>query len=172
MKKLQTAIAILSISAVALAAVLSAKWANQPQNATTVTQTTTEITTEAPKTTAVSTTEAETETEKPTTPTTTEKPTEAKYEATSLTPSEFRKIGKVYGESYIFTWYSERVLPGGRLNIPGRHSDGNFVRDEDEYIVLASRDLPKGTVVETPVGTGKVYDECRSHGVIDIYTSW
>ena len=90
----------------------------------------------------------------------------------SMTPAEFRKAGVVYYNGYKFTYYSEKVLPGPGLKIPGRHSDGNFVRDGDGYICVASCDLPKGTVVATPFGKGKVYDVCRDSGTIDIYVSW
>lgn len=90
----------------------------------------------------------------------------------SMTPAEFRKAGVIYYNGYKFTYYSEKVLPGPGLKIPGRHSDGNFVRDGDGYIVLASCDLPKGTVVQTPFGPGKVYDYCPTSGTIDVYVSW
>ncbi len=103
-----------------------------------------------------------------------QKKTEAisKTEKIEMTPQEFRRAGVVYSGGYRYTWYSERVLPGKGLNIPGRHSDGNYVRDGDGYIVLASCDLPKGTVVQTPFGAGKVYDVCAVSGTIDVYTSW
>ena len=90
----------------------------------------------------------------------------------SMTPQEFRKAGVVYYNGYKFTYYSEKVLPGPGLRIPGRHSDGNFVRDENNYICVACRDLPKGTVIDTPFGKGKVYDVCRDSGVVDVYVSW
>ena len=89
-----------------------------------------------------------------------------------ITPQEFRKDGVVYANGYRYTYYSERVLPGKGLKIPGRHSDGDFVRDGDGYICVASSDLPKGTVVDTPFGKGKVYDTGCPSGVIDIYVSW
>ena len=63
-------------------------------------------------------------------------------------------------------------MPGKGLKIPGRYSDGNFVRDENGYICLASSDLPKGTVVDTPFGKGKVYDTGCPSGTIDVYVSW
>jgi len=91
---------------------------------------------------------------------------------TTMTPAEFRRAGVVYANGYKYTWYSEKVLPGKGLKIPGRHSDGNFVRDGDGYICVASSDLPKGTVVDTPFGKGKVYDTGCPSGVIDIYVSW
>lgn len=71
------------------------------------------------------------------------------------------------------TWYSQRVLPGGGLNIPGRHvaSDGT-IRDADGYICVAASDLPKGSTIETSLGTGKVYDTGCASGVTDIYTNW
>ena len=90
----------------------------------------------------------------------------------SMTPAEFRKAGVIYANGYKYTYYSERVLPGPGLKIPGRHSDGNFVRDGDGYICVASCDLPKGTVVATPFGEGKVYDVCDESGTIDIYVSF
>lgn len=71
------------------------------------------------------------------------------------------------------TWYSQRVLPGGGLKIPGRHvaSDGT-IRDADGYIVVAASDLAYGSIVETSLGTGKVYDTGCANGVTDIYVDW
>lgn len=92
--------------------------------------------------------------------------------APKITPADFRRAGVIYYNGYKFTYYSEKVLPGKGLRIPGRHSDGNFVRDGDGYIVLASQDLPKGTVVQTLFGPGKVYDYCGVSGTIDVYVSW
>ncbi len=97
---------------------------------------------------------------------------ETTTESHSMTPSEFRRAGVIYYNGYKFTYYSEKVLPGKGLKIPGRHSDGNFVRDENNYICVACRDLPKGTVIDTPFGEGKVYDTGCPSGVIDIYVSW
>lgn len=71
------------------------------------------------------------------------------------------------------TWYSQRVLPGGGLNIPGRHvaSDGT-IRDADGYICVAASDLPYGSTVDTSLGAGKVYDTGCAAGTTDIYTDW
>lgn len=82
--------------------------------------------------------------------------------------------GVVYYAGHRETYYSQRVLPGGGLKIPGRHvnaSDGT-VRDADGYICVASSDLEMGTVVETSLGTGKVYDSGCASGTIDIYVDW
>ena len=89
-----------------------------------------------------------------------------------ITPEYFKKMGVISDGKYTYTWYSENVLPGNGLNIPGRHSDGNYVLDENDYIILASSDLPKGTVLDTPFGEGKVYDVCPTSGIIDVYTSF
>lgn len=89
-----------------------------------------------------------------------------------ISPAQFRRAGVIYWGNYRWTWYSERVLAGGGLNIPNRHSDGDFVRDGDENICLASSDLAKGTVIDTPFGKGKVYDTGCASGTVDIYVSW
>ena len=144
-------------------------------------ETITPETTTVAETTTLEETTTEIETE---TTTTTTKPTTTKKETTTestikvfddneyLTPAYFRRMGIISDGQYTYTWYSEKVLPGGGLNIPGRHSDGNYVRDENDYIVLASGSLPQGTVIETPFGAGKVYDVCETPGVIDVYTSF
>lgn len=47
------------------------------------------------------------------------------------------------------------------------------VVDENEYVVIASDDLPHGTVVDTPIGVqGIVYDEGSGNGNLDIYCDW
>ena len=72
------------------------------------------------------------------------------------------------------TWYSQRVLPGGGLDIPGRHVGTNgLIYDGDGYICVAADDLAYGTVVETSLGMGKVYDcGVGSDNAVDIYTDW
>lgn len=86
-----------------------------------------------------------------------------------LTPSK----GRIWYNGHTETYYSQKVLPGGGLAIPGRHiaSDGT-IRDADGYIVLASDDYPRGTVVETSLGAGKVYDTGSGSGNIDLYADW
>ena len=177
MKKLQTAIAIISVLIVAIAVVLTAKYCGRAEEETTTTETSTEsteITTKEPITEEI--------TEQTTTDTTTKKPVETEYipsphldntnEDGYVSPEFFRKHGVIYGNGYTFTWYSEKVLPGGGLNIPGRWSDGNYVRDEDGYIVMAHKTLPMGTVIDSPFGEGKIYDRCPTPGVVDVYVSW
>ena len=74
---------------------------------------------------------------------------------------------------YRYTWYSQRVLPGGGLSIPGRHVDGNgYVVDGDGRICVASSDLPYGTELDTPYGKAVVYDSGCASGTIDVYCNW
>lgn len=92
----------------------------------------------------------------------------------SSTVKNFKSNGVIYYGKYKWTWYSEKVLPGKGLRIPGRHIDSDkFVCDENEYICLASSDLPKGTIIDTPFNRkGKVYDYGCPSGVVDVYTSY
>ncbi len=82
----------------------------------------------------------------------------------------FMFSGVVNWGGYRFTYYSQQVLPGEGLQIPGRHvNDGGFVSDADGYIVLAG-DAPKGTVFETPFGhPGKIYDRGTFGTHLDVY---
>ena len=85
----------------------------------------------------------------------------------------FKACGVVEYGDWTYTWYSESVLPGGgldELNSNGRHVEDGLVKDGDGYIAVASSDLPQGTVVETPLGEGKVYDCGAAPGIIDVYT--
>ena len=90
------------------------------------------------------------------------------------TPDQFQSLGVIYYGDYRWTWYSERVLPGGGLKIPGRRTDENgYICDEDGYICLASSTLSKGTILNTPFGKqGKIYDCGCAVGIIDVYVSW
>lgn len=99
----------------------------------------------------------------------TKKPIKAKYSA-----SHFKRAGVIRWNGYRWTWYSQRVLPGGGLKIPGRHVDSHgYVCDKDDYICVASSTLKSGTVVDTPFGKkGKVYDSGCSKGTVDVYVNW
>lgn len=81
---------------------------------------------------------------------------------------QFLRDGIVYHNGNKFSYYSQSVLPGGGLNIPGRHVDGGFVRDGNGYICVAN-DAPIGTVVSTPWGDAKVYDRGTSGNHYDVY---
>ncbi|PWD51530.1 hypothetical protein C8046_13560 [Serinibacter arcticus] len=84
---------------------------------------------------------------------------------------QFMSAGVVNWGGYRFTYYSQSVLPGGGLAIPGRHinADG-YVADADGYIVLANSSA-KGTIIDTPFGyQGKVYDRGTVGNHYDVYT--
>ena len=89
-------------------------------------------------------------------------------------PTNFKSMGVINWNGYRWTYYSQRVLPGGGLKIPGRHVGAyGFVCDENEYICLASSDLKRGTVVDTPFGMkGCVYDCGCASGTLDCYCDW
>ena len=90
------------------------------------------------------------------------------------TPSDFQNMGIINWGDWTWTYYSEKLLPGEGLYLPGRHTDDNgYICDGDGYICIASSSLKWGTVVNTPFGKqGKVYDSgCASH-ILDVYVSW
>lgn len=83
--------------------------------------------------------------------------------------------GVVWYGGHRETYYSQRVLPGGGLNIPGRHIAGDgTIRDGSGYLCLAAYpgEYSMGSSVETSLGMGIVYDTCGVPNTIDIYTDW
>lgn len=80
----------------------------------------------------------------------------------------FMQAGRVESGGNVFTYYSQSVLPGGGLSIPGRHVEDGFVKDKDGYICVANS-APNGTTINTPWGAGKVYDKGTSGNHYDIY---
>lgn len=88
-----------------------------------------------------------------------------------------RHAGRINWRGYSYTWYSQRVMPGTGLKIPGRHLDKQgFVCDKDGYIVVGSSvaNRNKRVIVPTPFGKyGKTYD-CGYVGGrhFDCYVNW
>ena len=119
--------------------------------------------------------EKETETPAATTPTKTENTDTKPAQETSgsdmiYTLSQFMRAGVINWSGYKFTYYSQSVLPGTGLKIPGRYvnADG-YVCDESGYICLAGS-APMGTVYDTPFGyQGKIYDRGTSGNHLDVY---
>ncbi len=73
------------------------------------------------------------------------------------------------------TWYSELVLDGGGLEIPGRHvAEDGTIRDKDGYICVAAHKGYRkyGTKLMTSRGPARVYDTGCAYGTIDVYTHW
>lgn len=92
-----------------------------------------------------------------------------------LTKSGGISYNNPYG--YKETWYSQKVLPGKGLTIPGRHVDERgLVCDGDGYICVAinvnDSKFPYGSIMETSLGLAKVYDHGCAPGVIDVYVAW
>lgn len=84
----------------------------------------------------------------------------------------FESDGVWQDENYRYTWYSSNVLYHYRTPEWTAGSDGIY-RDSDGYVVVASSDLPQGTVVEgTPFGACKVYDSGCASGTLDVYTNF
>ena len=81
---------------------------------------------------------------------------------------QFLRDGIVHYDGKIFSYYSQSVLPGGGLNIPGRHVDGGFVKDGDGFICCAN-DGPLHSVISTPWGDAKIYDRGTYGNHYDIY---
>lgn len=81
--------------------------------------------------------------------------------------------GVVYSGGLRYTWYSQNVLPGGGLSIPGRHvGNAGLIMDKDNYVCVASETHSKHTVLKTPYGMAKVYDSGCDYGTVDVYTNW
>ena len=84
----------------------------------------------------------------------------------------FESDGVWQDENYRYTWYSSNVLYHYRTPEWTAGSDGIY-RDSKGYVVVASSDLPQGTVVEgTPFGACKVYDSGCASGTLDVYTNF
>ena len=138
---------------------------------TTTTKPTTQTTTSAKQTTK-NTTKAITTTK--TVVSSTSKATGKVNSEMLYTPSYFKRAGVIRWNGFRWTYYSQKILPGYGLKIPGRHVDSNgYVCDENGYICLASNDLRKGTIVPTPFGKqGKIYDCGCASGTLDVYVNW
>ena len=89
-------------------------------------------------------------------------------------PNEFKQSGVIYWGGWKWTYYSEKILPGEGLWIPGRWTDSDgYVCDENGYVCLASTSVERYSIVETPFErTGKVYDSGCAYGVMDVYVNW
>ena len=92
-------------------------------------------------------------------------------------PDYFKENGVIEYNGYYFTYYSERVMPGEGLYIPGRWTDEyGFVRDGNGNLCLASNTpdtMDRFSTVYTPWGLGVIYDYGTGNdAVIDVYVGW
>lgn len=92
---------------------------------------------------------------------------------------DFQSDGKIEWGGNEYTWYSENVLPGDGLDIPGRHvNEDGYVVDGDGNICVAIDGVEYGTHVDIPVGNGHgvVYDSLTDDNsepnAVDVYVSW
>ena len=86
-----------------------------------------------------------------------------------------KRRGAIYFNGHRETYYSEKVLPGNGLRIPGRHvADDGTIRDENGYICVAADPgfLARGSILITSLGPAKVYDSGCAYGTVDIYVNW
>ena len=102
--------------------------------------------------------------------------TETETSGAIYSASYFKQMGVLNWGGSKWTWYSEKILPGEGLWIPGRYTDENgYVCDENGFICCAAdlSYIPRYTVIETPFGKlGKIYDTGCAYGVIDVYTDF
>ena len=90
-----------------------------------------------------------------------------------MDPPLTKEKGRVKFNGHYETWYSQKVLPGKGLNIPGRHVDNKgLIRDGDNYICVATKLVAMRSKINTSLGMGKRYDTCVDSNVVDIYTNW
>lgn len=91
---------------------------------------------------------------------------------------KFKRVGRGRWNKFTWTYYSQRILPGRGLKIPGRHVDSRgFVCDKDGYICLGSgmKNKKNKVIVPTPFGKyGKVYDTNggNNNRWFDTYVNW
>ena len=101
----------------------------------------------------------------------------SKKSVKKYTAHQLRRGGRLHWRGYTYTWYSQRVMPGRGLKIPGRHVDKNgYVCDKDDYIVVGSSVANKLKRVIAPTPFGK-FGKCYDCGLIgskhcDIYVAW
>ena len=90
-----------------------------------------------------------------------------------MDPPLTRAKGKVKFNGHYETWYSQKVLPGKGLKIPGRHVDSRgLVMDNQGNICVATTLVAMGKKINTSLGMGKRYDTCGVANTVDIYTNW
>ena len=84
-----------------------------------------------------------------------------------------KSLGRIKFNGHWETWYSQKVLPGKGLKIPGRHVDKDgLIRDGSGYICVATTLVKMGEKIQTSLGMGKRYDYCGTANTVDIYTNW
>lgn len=91
--------------------------------------------------------------------------------ASDYSGGSFAAQGVIYWNGIRYTYYSSRVLYHYRTPEWTAGADGIY-RDSNGYVVVASNDYGQGSVVQTPFGSGKVYDCGCPSGTIDVYVNF
>ena len=99
-----------------------------------------------------------------------ESPSKALAPQSLYTLAQLKQKGVIVWNGYRFTYYSQSVLPGNKLTIPGQHVNAaGFVADGSGNIVIAYGGR-RGDVIPTPFGFwGKIYDYCETPATYDCY---
>ena len=84
---------------------------------------------------------------------------------------DFKTIGVINMFGHRYTYYSSNVLYHYRT-LEWYACDDGIYRTEEGYIVCASDDYQKGTIVDTPFGKGIILDCGCDSGTIDIYVNF
>lgn len=98
-------------------------------------------------------------------------PSPTQQAASGYSGGSFAAQGVIYWNGMRYTYYSSRVLYHYRTPEWTAGADGIY-RDSSGYIIVASNDYSQGSVVQTPFGSGKVYDCGCPSGTIDVYVNF
>lgn len=98
-------------------------------------------------------------------------PSSQQQTASGYSGGSFAAQGVIYWNGIRYTYYSSRVLYHYRTPEWTAGADGIY-RDSSGYVVVASNDYGQGSVVQTPFGSGKVYDCGCPSGTIDVYVNF
>lgn len=98
-------------------------------------------------------------------------PSPQQQTASGYSGGSFAAQGVIYWNGIRYTYYSSRVLYHYRTQEWTAGADGIY-RDSSGYVIVASNDYGQGSVVQTPFGSGKVYDCGCPSGTIDVYVNF
>lgn len=98
-------------------------------------------------------------------------PSSQQQSASGYSGGSFAAQGVIYWNGIKYTYYSSRVLYHYRTPEWVAGADGIY-RDSSGYVVVASNDYGQGSIVQTPFGSGKVYDCGCPSGTIDVYVNF
>ena len=83
---------------------------------------------------------------------------------------ELQYTGVIYDGGLCYTWYSSNVLEHYMLSEFYINDLGFWCYNG--YLVVATQEFEKNSVVYTPWGYGIVLDYCETPNTIDMYVNW